>query len=346
MLPFSALPNHVSSPILEQFEKTSEQHLLACDLEIKARKMMRCFAGITSTLPLPDSSMCSVWDLLPNETTNKTSMPLNAHTVCLCGPPPTPMATAFAVVDEHSPRRPRTRSDDIGWELIYETSSSSTSDITTFEATFGTPMTDDVSSNPTSEACPPRVGEKGSSKTKSAESMLPHSNEDYPCTSDAESGIFIKYGSPIFARAFEEIVNDKIEEMRVRGSDFVVQSLLATGAQSARSAPIVSMVVRTMIHRIMKDSATQAKSFEKALRVGALEVFRRHWKLVGSSFALQTESAKLFSARRLAAYLLYLRSTFCSHPIRDIQGWPHGITLLRQSCNSGRHRALSVHAVG
>ncbi|OJA15164.1 hypothetical protein AZE42_08926 [Rhizopogon vesiculosus] len=263
---------------MEQFEKKSERHLLACDLEIRARRMMKCFANITATLPLPDSNMRSAWDLLPNDTTDKMPMPLKVGADFLRAPPSIPMDAAPAVVNGASPR---TRSHGIDWELIYETSSP-TRDTTTFEVTSDTCMTGNISANTGSEACPPTVGGRVSVETnKSAASALPQSNENHSCPSDVESSLVSQSESPVFARAFEDIINDKIEEMRLHGLDFVVQSLLATGAQSVGSASVVSMVVRATISKLTKDSTTQAKSFEKALRIRALEVFRRHWKLDG-----------------------------------------------------------------
>src|SRR6267154_3830095 len=101
MLPFT-LPDHVSSPILEQFEKHSERHLLACDLEVRARRMM-CVANNSSILPQPSPTMQGVWDLLPNDTAGTMSMPLQAGVV-LRAPPPTSMDATFAVVDEFSPQ--------------------------------------------------------------------------------------------------------------------------------------------------------------------------------------------------------------------------------------------------
>jgi hypothetical protein len=275
MLPFSTIPNHVSSPIQEQFEKNSERHLLACDLEIRARRMARCFANITGTLPLPNNRMRSVWNLLPNETTDKMPMPLKANVVFFLAPPPTAMDTAFALVDGSSPR---TQSDDISRDPIYET----TRDTTALEVALNTCISDDVSSIPTSEACPSKMGTKASFEAdESAESSFPRGNEDL-FSSDVNSSVSSQFESPVFAPGFEEIVNDKLSEMRVHGSESVVQSLLSTGAQSVRSAPIVSMVVRTMLYKMTKESATQAQGFEKAMRVGALEMFRRHWKLVES----------------------------------------------------------------
>ncbi|OAX42234.1 hypothetical protein K503DRAFT_388780 [Rhizopogon vinicolor AM-OR11-026] len=274
-------PNHVSSPIMEQFEKKSERHVLACDLEIRARRMTRCFANITATLPLPNSNMRSAWDLLPNDsydTTDKMPMPLKAGADFLRAPPSTLMDVAPAVVNGPSPR---TRSHDIDWELIYETSSP-TPDTTTFEVTSDACMAHNISSNPASEACPLTMDRQASVESnKSAASALPQSNTNHSCPPDVESSLVSQSESPVFARAFEDIVNDKIEEMRLHGLDFVVQSLLATGAQSAGSAPIVSMVVHATISKLTKDSATQAKSFEQAFRIRALEVFRRHWKLDG-----------------------------------------------------------------
>jgi hypothetical protein len=237
--------------------------------------MARCFANITGTLPLPNNRMRSVWNLLPNETTDKMPMPLKANVVFFLAPPPTAMDTAFALVDGSSPR---TQSDDISWEPIYETSSP-TRDTTALEVALNTCISDDVSSIPTSEACPSKMGTKAFDE--SAESSFPRGNEDL-FSSDVNSSVSSQFESPVFAPGFEEIVNDKLSEMRVHGSESVVQSLLSTGAQSVQSAPIVSMVVRTMLYKMTKESATQAQGFEKAMRVGALEMFRRHWKLVES----------------------------------------------------------------
>ncbi|KAG2040767.1 hypothetical protein BDR03DRAFT_857492 [Suillus americanus] len=69
-----------------------------------------------------------------------------------------------------------------------------------------------------------------------------------------------------------------MEELRVHGLAFVVKNLLTAGAQSVRSAPFVSMVVQTMLDRLVKESPKRMKRLERALRMGAMDVFRLHWK--------------------------------------------------------------------
>jgi len=146
-------------------------------------------------------------------------------------------------------------------------------------------ITADVSPNSTSEPILPKPCEQASLEiNKSVEITLLRSNKDYPCPSDTESDVSSQSESPIFPLAFEEIVKDKIEEMRIRGVGFVVHGLLDTGVQSTQSAQIVPALVRTISLKLARESAAQAEHFKKALRVGALETFRRHWKLVGTSF--------------------------------------------------------------
>ncbi|KAG0703574.1 hypothetical protein DFH29DRAFT_998399 [Suillus ampliporus] len=266
MLSFNALLDHVSSPILEPFEKNCQRHLLASDLEIRARRMMECFANTTGTLPLPSTTMHSVWNLLPNDTADTMPMPLRADVGFLRAPPPTPMNAALAVVNESSSG---TQS-----ELP-------TPDTAAFGVASDTCSTDNISSTDDFyESCQHKADKQSSLETNdSEEHALPPSDQDNSCPSDAEGSLFTRPGgSPMFAGGFEEIVDIKIEELRVHGSGFVVDSLLAAGVESVQSAPLISMVVRTMLHRMTKQSSTQAKSFERALHAGALELFGQHWK--------------------------------------------------------------------
>ncbi|KAG1737582.1 uncharacterized protein EDB91DRAFT_484850 [Suillus paluster] len=272
----SMLTDHISSPILEQFDKNSQRHLLACDLENRGRRMMECFANSTGTLPMPSTTTRNVWNLLPNDTANTMAVPLRAGVVFLRAPPPTPMDAAFTVVNESSSR---TRSDDMGWSLIYETRLP-TPDTLVSEVASDTCGTDIVSSTDFSEGCQPKADEQSSLEIKDSDkNVLSPSDHDHLCPSDAEGSSFTQPGgSPILAGGFEEIVDVRLEELRVRGLGFIVESLLAAGVESVQSAPLISMVVRTMSHRMTKKSPTEAKRFEKALRERALEVFRQYWK--------------------------------------------------------------------
>ncbi|KAG1719185.1 hypothetical protein EDB19DRAFT_1648658 [Suillus lakei] len=82
-----------------------------------------------------------------------------------------------------------------------------------------------------------------------------------------------------------------MEELRVHGLSFAVESLLTAGVQTVQSTPLISMVVRTMLVRLTKESPKQAKHFERTLRVGAMEVFRLHWKPVDISSTSGRHSA-------------------------------------------------------
>ncbi|KAG1776544.1 hypothetical protein EV702DRAFT_339017 [Suillus placidus] len=252
----TTLPDNVSSQILEPFEKNSQQHLLANDLEIRTRNMMKCFANAPGALPPPSTTVRSVWNLMPNDKVDTMPMPPQADVILLRAPPTTMEAT-FAIVNDPS-------------SLIYATCT----------ATSHTCSADDVSSNNVAEDYQPKADEKFSLETNDPEeNALPPSDQHHACPSDPHNSFVTQPGkSPVFARGFGKTADAKMEELRVHGLGFVVESLLTAGVQSVQSAPLVSMVVQTMLDRLTNESPKQMKRLEKTLRLGAMKAFRLHWK--------------------------------------------------------------------
>jgi hypothetical protein len=254
----STLPDDVSSQISEPFEKHSEQHLLADDLEIRTRNMMKCFANSPGTLPPPSTVVRSAWNSTPNDRVDTMPMPMQGDVIFLRAPP-TKMDATFAPVNDPS-------------SLIYETCT----------PTSHTYSVVDVSSNKVAEGYQPKGDGKFSLKTNGPEeNALPPSNRHHSCPSDAENSCVTQPDkSPIFSGEFGRIVDFQMEELRVHGFGFVVKSLLTAGVQSLQSAPLVSMVVQTILDRLVNESPKEMKRLKRALRVGATEVFRLHWKPV------------------------------------------------------------------
>ncbi|KAG2134801.1 hypothetical protein DEU56DRAFT_404169 [Suillus clintonianus] len=264
MLP-NTLPDHISSQILEQLEKKSQQHILASDLEIRTRNMMKCFANTPGTLPLPSPITRNAWTLLPNEMAHPMTMPLKAGVISPRAPPTTPMDDTFAVADESS-------------STIYETCTPTSDTVA-----LGGVASDTCSTVDVSEGRQPNADEKSSHETNDPEeTALPLSDQDHSYPSDTKSMFVMQPGeSPVLAAPFEEIVDAKMKELRIYGLGFVTECLLAAGLQSVESGPLISKLVQSILQRIKKESRTQAKRLEMLLRLGSMEMFRRHWKSNG-----------------------------------------------------------------
>jgi hypothetical protein len=262
----TALPdNHVSLQALELLN--SQRHLLANDLEIRTRNMMKCFANTPGVLPPPSTAVDSVWNLMPNDKVDTLPMPRQPDVIFFRAPPTT-VDAAFTIVKDPSPLSYKTRTP------------------TSYKC-----GTDNVSSNNITKGYQPKAHEKFSRKTNTLkERALPPSGQHRSFFSDAENSFITQPGQfPIFTGGFETIVDVKMEELRVHGLAFVVKSLLTDGVQSVQSAPLVSMIVHTMSDRLMKETPKKVKRLERALRVSAMEVFRLHWKPV-KSFSADREN--------------------------------------------------------
>ncbi|KAG2076335.1 hypothetical protein BDR04DRAFT_1228215 [Suillus decipiens] len=220
----NTLPDNVSSKILEPLEKRSQRHLLMNDLEIRIHNMMKCFANTLGTLPPPSTTVCSVWNQMPNDRVD--TMPVPPHTdIIFLRAPSITMDTTFAV-------------------------------------------------------------------------LLP-TNQYYSCPSNSENSCITQpYESPIFTGEFEKIIDVTMEELRVRGFGFVVESLLIAGAQSVQSAPLFSMVVQTTLDRLAKKSPKQMTCFERTVRAKTMELFHVHWKAGGHWRNICSTSSQ-YSARTL-----------------------------------------------
>ncbi|KAG2123214.1 hypothetical protein BD769DRAFT_1670299 [Suillus cothurnatus] len=239
----STLPDDVSSQISEPFEKHSEQHLLADDLEIRTRNMMKCFANSPGTLPPPSTVVRSAWNSTPNDRVDTMPMPMQGGVIFLRAPP-TKMDATFAPVNDPS-------------SLIYETCT----------PTLHTYSVDDVSSKNIAEGYQPKVDEKFSLETNGPEeNALPPSNRHHSRLSDAENSCVMQ---PDKSRSSLES-SEELSMLKWKNSESMALSL--------QSAPLVSMVVQTILDRLANESPKEMKRLKRALRVGATEVFRLHWK--------------------------------------------------------------------
>lgn len=93
---FNTLPDNISSKIFKPLEKSSQQHLLANDLQIRIHNMMKCFTNTFGTLPPPSTTVCSIWNQMPNDRVGTMPMPPHADIIFFRAPPTT-MDTTFAV---------------------------------------------------------------------------------------------------------------------------------------------------------------------------------------------------------------------------------------------------------
>ncbi|KAG1872972.1 hypothetical protein DFJ58DRAFT_722135 [Suillus subalutaceus] len=314
----NTLPDNVSSQILEPFEKNSQQHLLTNDLEIRTRNMMKCFANTPGALPPPSTTVRSVWNLTPNDKVDTMPMPLQGNVIFLRAPPTTMEAT-FAVINDPS-------------SIIYETCT----------PTSHTCNVDDVSSNDIAEGYPPKADEKLSLETNGPEENALPPNDQRP--SDAENSCVTQPGeSPLFAGGFGKIVDAKMEELRVHGFAFVVKSLLTAGAQSVQSAPLVSMVVQTMLDRLAKESPKQMKRFERALRVGAMDVFHIHWKPDGDWKDICSTSGRHSALTLIGVNKAGLLGSLFSANVVTAEDIAHCLSILLEDIHFDR--LIAIHAL-
>ncbi|KIJ64687.1 hypothetical protein HYDPIDRAFT_89578, partial [Hydnomerulius pinastri MD-312] len=95
MLPFLITP-----PTRDHFRRNYQQHLLANDLQVRAKRLMSCFPEVG--LPLPTNEISVAWSQLPNNTTDIMPMSLKTGMVFLRAPPPTPTDPGFTTDDGSS----------------------------------------------------------------------------------------------------------------------------------------------------------------------------------------------------------------------------------------------------
>ncbi|KAH7883028.1 hypothetical protein F5I97DRAFT_1816109 [Phlebopus sp. FC_14] len=105
------LPLRVTTPMRDHFRRNYQQHLLANDLQTRAKRMMSCFAG--DALPMPNDEINAAWSQLPNDSIDMMPMCLKTGQIFLRAPPPTPTDSSTATDDSSlsSESCSRTRSD-------------------------------------------------------------------------------------------------------------------------------------------------------------------------------------------------------------------------------------------
>ncbi|KAG2058117.1 hypothetical protein BDR06DRAFT_1018743 [Suillus hirtellus] len=258
-MPLNTLPYHVSSQFPKPFEKNLRRHLLEIDLEIKIRNMMKSLPNSPGVLHPPSTTIRNAWNLEPNKKVG-TIPPQARGDVMFRRTPPTTMDASFTVVNDTS-------------SLIRKTCT----------PTLHTCSTDDVSSSKVAGRFQPKtLNEEFSLKTNIPERRLPPREQHPARLADTENSRVTQPGqSSNYAEGFRKIVEAKMEELRVHGLDFVVESLLTDGVQNIDSALLVSMVVQTMLIKLTKESPKQIKGLERILRVRAMNMFRLHWKSDG-----------------------------------------------------------------
>ncbi|KAI6041456.1 hypothetical protein EDC04DRAFT_1253808 [Pisolithus marmoratus] len=267
--------------------KRFQHHLLANDLQVRAKKMMACFTG--SFLPLPTDVLTSAWNELPNNTIDVVSMPFKPHKMSPRAPPPTPIESSFSV-DEGSTTCDSSSSalsDNEESQLIYETGSP-IPDIVAFKAP--TPGPSDLHHSPlvnSDDVCHSGTNDKLCGRPTTSVRAEPLQTSEIPLTvSDPDSR-----SSPRTHSGFREITESSVAEIRQRGVQPFVDSLLISGVETIQSAPLVSKIARTVIQQISNVSYTEAKELTKAIRNRALEMFQRHWKPGGEWYQVSSTSA-------------------------------------------------------
>ncbi|KAG1789150.1 uncharacterized protein HD556DRAFT_1447213 [Suillus plorans] len=260
-MPLNTLPYHVSSQFPKPFEKNSRRHLLQIDLEIRIRNMMKLLPNSPGVLPPPSTTIRNAWNPEPNKkVSTKLILPQARGDVMFLRTPPTTMDASFSVGNDTS-------------SLIRETCT----------PTSHTCNTNGVSSSKVAGRYQHKTNEKFSLKTNIPEQRLPPSDQHPARLADTENNCVTQPGkSSIYAKGFRKIVEAKMEELRVHGLDFVVESLLTDGVQNVDSALLVSMVVQTMLIKLTKESPKQIKGLERILRVRAMNMFRLHWRSDGN----------------------------------------------------------------
>ncbi|KAI6165294.1 hypothetical protein EDD17DRAFT_1871821 [Pisolithus thermaeus] len=261
--------------------KNFQHYLLANDLQVRAKKMMACFTG--SFLPPPTNDLSSAWDELPNNTVYDLPMSFKAHEMSLRAPPPTPTDANFTV-DGGSTTCGSSSSalaDDKESPFVYETDSP-TPDVVVFKVialgpsnSHYLPLEDsgDTCHSGTSKLC-------GGLTTGALAEPALQSPEMSPSVSDSDGASTSPRISSTPSLEFRGIVDSSIADIRQRSIQPFVDSLLISGVETVQSASLVSEIARAVIQQVSNTSYTEAEELAKAIRVGALEMFQYHWKLV------------------------------------------------------------------
>ncbi|KAF9224886.1 hypothetical protein BS17DRAFT_766226 [Gyrodon lividus] len=272
MLPLLIIPQ-----VQDHFRRNYLQHLLANDLQLRAKRMMSCFAG--TILPMPTDEVSAAWSQLPNGTMDIMPMSLKTGMIFLRAPPPTPTDLGFAIDDGStlSASTSRSRSHDDGSLLVYDIDSP-TPDVVAFKA-LEESATDEVHHVDSHHECPTQHNETRAKETNvdTGESSLP-STDGASVVSDAMSIIPSPRESPTPSTKFHEMVDSGIADYRARGMGPFVESLVISGVETIQSASLVSNSAHAIIKKITRMSYMEGKRLEKAIRVAAMEMFRQHWK--------------------------------------------------------------------
>ncbi|KAG6337012.1 hypothetical protein ID866_2072 [Astraeus odoratus] len=287
-------PFPVTSAMKEHFCKNYKQHLLANDLQVRAKKMMACFPK--SILPLPCEDLSAAWNELPNNTIDIMPMSFKSDMIFLRAPPPTPVNATFPIeVPRPKNSLVDSRSDDRGSLLIYTTDPMAP-DVVAFEGLdLNIPGCLDLPTESADPSLQHGDGEKPWNAGIPADRSQ-NSDNSISSMSDSDSTTSSPRSSPPFQIQFHEVVENSIAEIRARGIEPFVDSLLISGIESIQAAAPASMVAHAVIREILKESYTESRDLTKAIRVGAMAMFRQHWKLDGNWVEISSTSGNHSSA--------------------------------------------------
>jgi len=277
-------PISLNSAMEKYFYKNYQQHLLADDLQIRAKKMVAFFSD--SFLPLPNDHLNATWGELPNDTMDVMPMSFKADMIFLRAPPSTPVDGTFPVNEgsKYCNTLTGNRSDNEGSLLLYETESCPTPGLATFEMVDldlpdapHPPKRDMEDDNPLQRD--PGEGPLDNLDSRIVADHLQNSDRALS-TSDSAGASSSRRGSPIPPVKLQELVDGSISEMHARGIEPFVESLLISGVETVQSATAVSFIVHGIIKQLFQHSYTEARDLSRAIRIGTLEMFRQHWKAV------------------------------------------------------------------
>lgn len=287
-------PISLISAMENYFYKNYRQHLLADDLQIRAKKMMTCFSD--SFLPLPNENLNATWGELPNNTMDVMPMSFKADMIFLRAPPPTPMDGAFPVNEGSNNTLACNRSDNEGSLLLYETESCPTPGLATFAIVdldlpdVPHPPKRDMDDND------PLRCDPGEGQLDNPDSGIvldhPQNSDRALSTSDADGVSLRRRDLPIPPVKFQELVDSSISEIHARGIEPFVESLLISGVETVQAATAVSFIAHGIIKQLFQQSYTEARDLSGAIRIGTMEMFRQHWKADGDWIEVSSTSRK------------------------------------------------------
>lgn len=254
--------------------------------------MMACFKG--NFLPQPTDDLSSAWNELPNDMVYDLPVSFKVHKMSLRAPPPTPTDAYFSAGEGSTACGSSSvaPADDKESPFVYETDSP-TPDVVAFK------VIDLGASNPhylpledSDDICHSGTNDRlcgGLTTSALAESPL-QGAETTPSISDSDSASTSSESLPMPFPEFREIVDRSVAQICSRSIQPFVDSLLISGVETIQSASLVSEIARAVIQQISNTSYMEAKELTKAIRIGALEMFQRHWKPEGDWYKVSSTS--------------------------------------------------------